>query len=276
MPDNARLVPVVALAPIFGPAKRSKSVDADSSISSQSSPKRLKRSHSFDFGSTNISSPVASPSVQIRPLKVLSVPRNLVISVVEQLSAGKSRSSQQKNQYLTPILRSLSDSQLLFPQEVGTKGHCRALYQKTRNADGTIVEIPKLLEGGSNSDHPRYGIDNAKYPVYHLVALHKALTAPDESMSLELLFAVSSDKSDKNAKTILHHCGHKFCNAPTHLSIGSKILNDEMVACHRMLQSAKNAFEFEMVQKYACRHQPACWTILYDGLFKDSVSWAIH
>lgn len=60
-----------------------------------------------------------------------------------------------KNQSLAPIIRSLTDADLLFPQQLD-QGHCKALYTRTRVAGGGVREELKLQEGGSNSDSPRF------------------------------------------------------------------------------------------------------------------------
>lgn len=100
------------------------------------------------------------------------------------------------------------------------------------------------------------------------------MVAPTENLSDQHIAEVSADKVEDGAKTILHGCGHKFCNAPEHLSIGSKRLNDEQSACHRALQSASSLEEYNIIRRYACRHDPKCWTVIYGGQYSDVVSWS--
>jgi hypothetical protein len=153
-------------------------------------------------------------------------------------------------------------------------GHCRVLFQRSKLADGREIEIPKLREGGGNNDHPRMSIEKRKFPVYHLVAVDKAVRDPTSRLSMDLLNEVSSDKTEQHAKTILHLCGHMFCVSDRHIQVGSKVLNDEQSACHRILQSATSLEEYTTLRNSACKHTSRCWTILYDGVFGDSVTWA--
>ena len=120
----------------------------------------------------------------------------------------------------------------------------------------------------------RHGIGKQKYPIYHLVAYAKAVDNPTTVLTLDLLRSVSSDKREVDSKTILHLCGHLFCVEEDHLAVGTKVYNDEQAACHRLLQSAKNLYEYQMIQQYGCKHTPKCWTIIYGGVFADNVQWA--
>jgi hypothetical protein len=107
-----------------------------------------------------------------------------------------------------------------------------------------------------------------------LVAYAKAVDNPTTVLTLDLLRSVSSDKREVDSKTILHLCGHLFCVEEDHLAVGTKVYNDEQAACHRLLQSAKNLYEYQMIQQYGCKHTPKCWTIIYGGVFADNVQWA--
>lgn len=59
------------------------------------------------------------------------------------------------NQYLTPVLRPLKDTDLKFSGQKFGK-HCRYVAMRTLDKKGTITEAVKLREGGTNNDHPRY------------------------------------------------------------------------------------------------------------------------
>jgi hypothetical protein len=58
-----------------------------------------------------------------------------------------------RNQSLPPFVRGLTDDDLLFAQEP-PRGHCQALYTRTRRGGEVLVSL-KLTEGGSNNDSPR-------------------------------------------------------------------------------------------------------------------------
>lgn len=62
-------------------------------------------------------------------------------------------STKSNNQSLPPVVRELTDGELLFPQAL-PHGHCHALYTRSRSGTGVKVAL-KLTEGGSNSDSPR-------------------------------------------------------------------------------------------------------------------------
>lgn len=55
--------------------------------------------------------------------------------------------TQSRNQSLPPFLRSLTDEDLLFPQDT-PHGHCHALFTRTRRGNEVSVNF-KLAEGGS-------------------------------------------------------------------------------------------------------------------------------
>jgi hypothetical protein len=59
------------------------------------------------------------------------------------------------NQYLSPVLRPLEDTDLKFSGQKFSK-HCRYVAMRTLDKKGTITEAVKLREGGTNNDHPRY------------------------------------------------------------------------------------------------------------------------
>jgi hypothetical protein len=60
------------------------------------------------------------------------------------------------NQYLSPRIQFLNDSDLAFEQDL-PHGHCAAMFTRTMHKGGVVAEGLKLREGGSNNDHPRLG-----------------------------------------------------------------------------------------------------------------------
>lgn len=58
-----------------------------------------------------------------------------------------------RNQSLPPVIRSLTNEELLFPQDT-PHGHCHALFTRTRRGSDVTVSL-KLTEGGTNNDSPR-------------------------------------------------------------------------------------------------------------------------
>jgi len=222
---------------------------------------------------------IASVPIVAKPLSILSASTDSVreyISMISGNGPAAPASSKRKNQYLLPQVRPLVDSDLKFPQGLDL-GHCRALWARKVGVGGVVEEFLKLKEGGANNDSPRVvfpGLDGKKVYLYHLVAVDRARALPSPRLSLDLLKQVSQDKSELCAKTILHLCGHKWCLAPDHFAVGSKVLNDEQTACHRFLQSAESLDEYNLIQQFCCRHTPKCWTNIYGGVFKDRVWWA--
>jgi hypothetical protein len=174
------------------------------------------------------------------------------------------------NQSLPPIVRPLTDDNLLFPQQL-PHGHCWALWTRTM-AGGVQEERLKLREGGLNNDAPRTsnldGVDGKTY-IYHVLAVAHATTNPSTHLNMELLSRVSQGKQEDGALTILHLCGHKWCMNPQHLAVGTKRYNDEQVHCHRGLQSAVSAEDIASVRAYYCRHSVKCWSIVYSHPFQD-------
>lgn len=182
------------------------------------------------------------------------------------------------NSFLLPFIKALNDANLQFNQ-VTPLDHCSALVTRTEK-DGKINESVKLREGrNANKDRPGVILtkgSRTKVYVYHIVALVTAIRNPGPRLTPDLLRSVSQEKSEKNAQTILHLCGHHWCLTPGHLAVGSKVLNDEQTACHGILQSAKSLEEHDSIQKNGCKHMPKCWTIIYGGEFRDVVSWALQ
>jgi homing endonuclease-like protein len=224
---------------------------------------------------------IAAPVPTVpKPLLALSIPLATVREFLSKMTSDVSAaaSAKQKNQNLTPVLRSLADTDLKFPQGLD-HGHCRALWVRKAGIGGKVVESLKLKEGGGNNDSPRVvcpGLDGKKIYLYHLVVVDEASRSPSPRLSLDLLAGVSQQKAELCAKTILHLCGHKWCTEPSHFAVGSKMLNDEQTSCHRILQSAETQEEYETIQRVACRHMPKCWTVLYSGEFADQVGWALE
>lgn len=92
-------------------------------------------------------------------------------------------------------------------------------------------------------------------------------------LTLDQLRAVSSDKKEPKAKTILHLCGNGFCTEEEHLGIGTKALNDQLYSCHRLLQSAESFDEYLRAQSL-CWHKVPCWTVHYSGIYAINHEWA--
>lgn len=109
---------------------------------------------------------------------------------------------------------------------------------------------------------------------YHVLAAYKANIDPLETLNLDLLRAVSTDKKEEKAWTVLHLCGHKWCHSPDHLAMGPKVFNDEQTWCHRMLQSVETEEEYNSVRRFACKHRLRCWTVVYRGGWKDNWLWS--
>jgi hypothetical protein len=174
-------------------------------------------------------------------------------------------------------VRPLSDEYLLFPDQQLPGGHCWALYTRTR-IDGEVREALKLREGGGNNDAPKtqtlHGLVGRKVYNYHIVAAVEAFDNPSQHLNLDLLRAVSKDKRDEGALTIMHLCGHKWCHNPKHLAVGTKEYNDEQTGCHRGIQSKSSRADMDLVREVYCSHSVKCWSILYKEEFSDIVSWA--
>lgn len=118
------------------------------------------------------------------------------------------------NQYLPPVAIYLLETDLVFKTDaVDQFGHCCARCIRKRT-NGRLVQELVLWEKGSktNRDPPRVsgcGLESAgKVYIYHLVAAYVASTKPRMGMTLELLDRVSQGKSEENAQTIRHLCGH--------------------------------------------------------------------
>jgi hypothetical protein len=181
------------------------------------------------------------------------------------------------NQNLCPIVRPLSDKDLLFQHQELPGGHCWALYTRTR-VNGWVRVALKLREGGFNNDAPRTqtlpGLPGRKIYNYHIIAAVEAHDNPSPHLNLDLLHAVSKDKRDDGALTVMHLCGHKWCHNPAHLAVGTKEYNDEQTGCHRGIQSKGSRTDVDLVRDIYCNHSVKCWSILYKGEFADAVSWA--
>jgi hypothetical protein len=95
-----------------------------------------------------------SSSVTLKRLKVFNLSAPYILKVVREFHDPSLAVQVSANQYLTPILRSLDNTNLRFPQTVPK--HCTYVVQRTVSKGGAITEIPKLREGGSNNDHPRF------------------------------------------------------------------------------------------------------------------------
>jgi len=150
-----------------------------------------------------------------------------------------------------------------------------------RNGLHREERLAKLREAGAkqNSDHPRISGGQLRLPRneklygYHIVAADAAVTAPTPTLTPDRLKMVSRKKDEDGALTIMHQCGHRWCFNGRHLSIGTKVYNDEQAACHRMLMSARSLEEYRGAQA-VCRHATKCWTLLYGGHYADDVRWA--
>ena len=114
-----------------------------------------------------------------------------------------------------------------------------------------------------------------KVYAYHIMLAHKAYSRPDPRVDSARLALLSQDKRDPCPLTILHLCGHRWCQNPDHLTIGTKRWNDEQTSCHRMLQSATSTEEYEAARR-VCRHGDRCWTVVYGGEFADRHAWAVE
>lgn len=111
--------------------------------------------------------------------------------------------------------------------------------------------------------------------MYHILAAHRARTAPSPRLNVALLETVSQQKPrGQTPMTILHLCGHKWCMNADHLAVGTKRLNDEQTCCHRGLQSAESQEAYNLVERAYCRHIPHCWTVVYGGAYRDKICWS--
>ena len=191
--------------------------------------------------------------------------------------------AQQKNASIQHNnIRTLSDIDLAYPgQGSFTKkyGHCK--YWMTREKKGgNIAETPKLIEGGTNNDAPRVvfnfpGITKGtKFYIYHVIAMEAALSGRNHHLSKIKLEAVSKQKNEVDALTVVHLCGHKWCLNADHYRIRAKRYNDQQVFCHFGLQSAADHRELKTIRDFYCKHSPnKCWTINYQGLFASDHQW---
>ncbi|KAL8827353.1 MAG: hypothetical protein Q9170_007049 [Blastenia crenularia] len=126
--------------------------------------------------------------------------------------------------------------------------------------------LPRLIIPGTGK----------KLYAYHILAAYAAYTDVNSNFTIPKLEAVSPDKIEDSALTIVHHCGHKWCVNIQHLDIKTKRYNDEQVGCHRGLQSATDQGEYETVHEIYCRHPEKCWSIAYEGEYKDDISWQVR
>jgi hypothetical protein len=263
--------------------KRKRSSDGDASLSGSEKNKKICLNLGLDEAEgVELGAPAeavsSALSVGVKSLAVLALDFRDVSQYYDKLvmSNGSSRSFRKTNSSLPPFVRKLEDVNLQFPQ-VELLEHCSALVTRTEK-NGIVTESLKLTEGGKdNKDSPRVILTKGgrtKTYVYHIVALVEAVRNSGPRLSLDLLRGVSQEKSEQNAQTILHLCGHHWCLSPGHLAVGSKKLNDEQTSCHRFLQSAKSLVEYQNFQQYSCKHVPKCWTIVYGGEFRDVISWA--
>jgi hypothetical protein len=220
-------------------------------------------------------------------------PEAIVNAVAQLLHPDNDAAS--SNQNLSPTIRPLTNTDLAFDGQSLVHGHCSALWTRRRKRTGGIEEALKLKEGGGNNDSPRYvlaacthfqnagspgdtrvvvkGI-NGKVYAYHLLLAHRAYTNPSDLVNPDRLALLTQEKSNADPLTVLHLCGHKWCLNADHLAIGSKRLNDEQTACHRLLQSATNLEELALLQRIGCHHPIPCWTIRYRGDFEDRHVWS--
>ena len=106
----------------------------------------------------------------------------------------------------------------------------------------------KLREGRTNNDShrkPRLATGQ-KLHAYHITAAYQAYFHPILALTIDWLRAVSKRKAEgETPSTILHGCGHKWCVAPEHFTVGPKRRNGQQVGCCRALGSAINAEEME-------------------------------
>jgi hypothetical protein len=93
----------------------------------------------------------------LKSLKFLKdLDSDLIMRLVQQFyDPTRSLVQASGNQYLTPALRPLKDTDLKFSGQKFSK-HCRYVAMRTVDKKGTITETIKLREGGTNNDHPRY------------------------------------------------------------------------------------------------------------------------
>jgi len=187
----------------------------------------------------------------------------------------------QRNSALPPFVRQLSDEHLEMPSETLPFGHCKFVMRRTY-IEEELVETPAIREGGGNNDAPRVTMPNfcensmqikkSKVYAYHIAAAHRAHFNLKPDLNLPLLQSVAQNKLGSNAYTIMHLCGNKWCVESDHLSVGTKIHNEQQTACHRGLQSATPHDGPATSQGY-CRHTIRCWTVLYKGRFKETHHW---
>ena len=224
------------------------------------------------------------PAVTSSSLLVLRA-KDEQIRAFMDFSLGRRAAPASTNQNLFHAFKSLTDLDLKFkpPPQVMTAigGHCMYLVTRTAGKHGVVNEKVKLLEGGTNKDHPRTnlleGLGDSKIYIYHILLRYRILTEPTRTATLERLRAVSQNKKDETPLTIVHQCGHKWCLNYKHIDIQTKIFNDQQTACHRGLQSANDFEQYSAVRKNFCHHKQRCWTLVYskEG-FRDDHDWAMH
>ncbi|KAJ5215063.1 hypothetical protein N7468_010742 [Penicillium chermesinum] len=181
-----------------------------------------------------------------------------------------------RNQSLLPYVESLTDDDLLFPQDLPL-GHCSVLCTATQRGSDIFV-TPQLRESGSTQSAPRTtlleGIPR-KVLVSHIIAANEAHSAPTPQLNIPLLEAVSPWKQNSNAPMMVRHlCGHRWCMAPKHYAVGTKRTYEEQLSCHRGLHSAQSLKDYELVARTYCQHTPRCWAVLYKGRFRNNVCWS--
>lgn len=217
------------------------------------------------------------PAVAVTQLLVMSIGLADIREFVGR-SFGTRPPPAAENQNLFHRIESCSDRDLKFSGHLTSAsalhGHCCYLRTQKKGQNPVI----KLLELGANNDSPRTGLlggaVGTKIYIYHILARHKAELAPRGGLTMDRLRLVSQDKRDKSPWTIVHLCGHKWCMNENHLDIKSKRYNDEQYSCHRGLQGAQSQYEYLGVQRDYCKHAEKCWTINYDGVFKDEFQWS--
>ena len=99
-------------------------------------------------------SPLAAPPLPAgEQLLVMQATPAALAAFCSMLQNG-GENIESRNQSLPPFTRALTDENLLFPQAL-PRGHCHALYTRTRQRGGNVSVSLKLTEGGSNNDSPR-------------------------------------------------------------------------------------------------------------------------
>jgi hypothetical protein len=101
-------------------------------------------------------SPATSPAVD--RLKVFELSTSLLSTTVNDWLRGNAAGSG-SNASLPGAIRVVSDSHLKFrPPEIDRFGACWCFYTREKRG-GIIREVLKLVEGGTNSDSPRYELN---------------------------------------------------------------------------------------------------------------------